>query len=333
MSDILSQSEIDNLLAALSKGEVKAEEIKKEEDDKKVKVYDFMRPNKFSKEQLHTLHIIHENFARFLTTFLSAQLRSLVQVNVLCVEQLTYTEFITSIPNPSIISVINVSSLNGAIILEVNPAVAFNIVDRLLGGSGEFKEKLREPTEIESSIIEKVIKKMIKLLEDAWQDITEIKFDLEKLETNPQFIQLVSLNEAIALVTLNTKIGNNEGMINLCIPHCIPHIVIEPIVSKLSTRVWLSNSKSNSVENKELLMKKIASSTVDIRAEVGNVNITIKDFLNLNLGDVITLDTNIKDDIYVYVQDRLKFKGVIGISNNKMAVKITEIVTEEESYG
>jgi len=166
LSEILSQSEIDALLAALSTGEVKAEDIKSKESDKKIKPYDFKRPDKFSKEQLHTLSMIHENFARLLTTYLSAQLRTLVQINVFFVEQMTYNEFIISVSNPSLIAVIDFSPLKGAALIEINPTIAFAIIDRLLGGTGEYKEKVREPTEIENSIIGKVFNKMTKILTD-----------------------------------------------------------------------------------------------------------------------------------------------------------------------
>lgn len=327
MSEILSQNEIDALLSAISKGEVKAEEIKSKDADKKIKLYDFKRPNKFSKEQLHTLSIIHENFARLLTTYLSAQLRTLVQVSVYYVEQMTYNEFTSSIPNPSLISVIDFSPLKGAAIIEINPSVAFAIIDRLLGGSGEYKEKLREPTEIENGIIEKTFVKMTSILREAWKDITEINASMEKLETNSQFIQLVAPNEAVALITFNVKVGKSEGMINIC----IPHIVIEPIINKLSTRIWLSNTKKEVSEKAvHFLSNKISKMNVEIKAVIGKAHITIGDFVNLKLGDVIPLDKNIRSETDIYIQDNLKFKGIVGIYHKKIAVKITGTAAEEE---
>lgn len=324
LSDILSQNEIDALLAALSTGEVKAEEIKSKESDKKIKPYDFKRPNKFSKEQLHTLSMIHENFARLLTTYLSAQLRTLVQINVFFVEQMTYNEFIISVSNPSLIAVVDFSPLKGAALIEMNPTIAFAIIDRLLGGTGEFKEKLREPTEIENSIIGKVFKKMTKILTDAWQDVAEIKTTMEKLETNSQFVQLVSPNEAVALITFNAKVGNSEGMINIC----IPHIVLEPIIPKLSTRIWLSTSKREQPEmTKQVIQDKVYDMKTQIRAELGKSHITVGEFINLSVGDVITLDKYISDGIDLYVKNKLKYSGPIGIYHNKMAVKV------QKTYG
>lgn len=326
LSDILSQSEIDALLAALSTGEVKAEDIKSKESDKKIRPYDFKRPNKFSKEQLHTLSMIHENFARLLTTYLSAKLRTLVQINVFFVEQMTYNEFIISVANPSIIAVVDFSPLKGAALIEMNPTIAFAIIDRLLGGPGEFKEKSREPTDIESSIISKVFKKMTNILTEAWQDVAEIRAAMEKLETNSQFVQLVSPNEAVALITFNVKVGNSEGMINIC----IPHIVLEPIMPKLSTRIWLSTSGEQHEKTKAVITDKVYDMKTEIRAELGRSRVTVGEFINLSVGDVITLNKYINDGIDLYVKDKLKFSGTIGIYRNKMAVKVQKTYEMED---
>jgi flagellar motor switch protein FliM len=327
LTDILSQNEIDALLTALSKGEVKAEEIKNKESDLKVKMYDFKRPNKFSKEQLHTLSVVHENFARLLTTYLSAQLRTLVQINVFYVEQMTYNEFISSVPDPSLIGVTDFSPLKGAVIIEINPSVAFAIIDRLLGGTGEYKEKMREPTEIENVIIEKVFDKMTAILHEAWEDIIEINPVVEKLETNSQFIQLVSPNEAVALVTFSAKIGKSEGMINIC----IPHIVIEPIAGKLSTRVWLSATKKEDNEKStKFLIQRVQKMNAVVMAELGKTKLPVKEFINLKPGDVIQIDKNVRSEIDVFIQNKRKFKGRIGIHQNRMAIKITGSVGEEE---
>ncbi|WP_286680666.1 flagellar motor switch protein FliM [Tepidanaerobacter sp. EBM-49] len=326
MSDILSQNEIDALLAALSTGEVKAEEIKKE-SEKKVKLYDFKRPNKFSKEQLNTLSMIHENFARLLTTYLSAQLRTFVQINVFFVEQMTYNEFISSLPNPSLISVVDFSPLKGAAIMEINPSIAFSIIDRLLGGPGDYSGKLREPTEIETTIIEKIFTKMTSILNEAWKDIENIQTKMEKLETNSQFVQLVSPNEAVALITFNAKIGKTEGMINIC----IPHIVLEPIMPKLSTRIWLATTgQEQSSSAKEVIIDKVHDTKIQLRVELGRASITIGEFLGLSVGDVIRLNRDIKDGVDVRIKDKLKFSGSVGIHRNKMAVKVQKIYYEKE---
>lgn len=330
MSDILSQSEIDALIAALTTGEIKAEEIKKESQEKKIKVYDFKKPNKFSKEQLNTIKLIHENFGRQLITYFTTQLRTLVQISGSHVDQMPFSEFSSSIPNPSIIGIVDFSPLKGSILLVTSVELAFTIIDRLLGGIGEYKDKPREPTEIEINIITKVFSRILKLLEETWKNIIELNPSLEKIETNPQYIQLVSPNEATALVTFNIKVGKTEGLINIC----MPFIVIEPIMPKLSTKAWLSASKETSEDYTQKINKKLENISVEVKAELGKAIISVRDFLNLELGDVIQLDRNIKEEIDIYVKEKLKFKGVIGKKNGKVAVKVTRFAEERnENYG
>jgi len=330
LSDILSQSEIDALIAALTTGEIKAEEIKKESQEKKIKVYDFKKPNKFSKEQLNTIKLIHENFGRQLITYFTTQLRTLVQISGSHVDQMPFSEFSSSIPNPSIIGIVDFSPLKGSILLVTSVELAFTIIDRLLGGIGEYKDKPREPTEIEINIITKVFSRILKLLEETWKNIIELNPSLEKIETNPQYIQLVSPNEATALVTFNIKVGKTEGLINIC----MPFIVIEPIMPKLSTKAWLSASKETSEDYTQKINKKLENISVEVKAELGKAIISVRDFLNLELGDVIQLDRNIKEEIDIYVKEKLKFKGVIGKKNGKVAVKVTRFAEERnENYG
>ncbi|MCG0274578.1 MAG: flagellar motor switch protein FliM [Thermosediminibacteraceae bacterium] len=327
MSEILSQSEIDALISALTTGEIKAEEIKKETSEKKIKLYDFRKPNKFSKEQLNTLHLIHENFARQLITYFSTQLRTLVQINASSVDQMPYLEFISSIPNPSLIGIVDLQPLRGAIIIAMNVSLGFSIVERLLGGSGEYDDKPREPTEIEANILQRVFIKMVKLLKDAWQDIVEINPVFDKLETNPQFVQLVSPNEAIALVTFNVRIGQTDGLINIC----IPYIVIEPVMSRLSAKIWLSTSKKESTENFiKTISRKLEKVNAEIRIEIGRAKITVRDFLDLNVGDVIQLDKRVNSELDIYVHNIPKYKGIMGKRNGRLAVRVTKVINERD---
>ncbi|QSQ09894.1 Flagellar motor switch protein FliM [Koleobacter methoxysyntrophicus] len=328
MAEILSQKEIDALLSALSTGEISAEEMKQDKKEKKVRVYDFKRPNKFSKEQLRTLNMIHENFARLLTTYLSAHLRTLVQINVFYVEQMSYYEFISSVPNPSIIGITDFNPLKGSGILEINPNIAFAIIDRLLGGPGEFEGKIRGLTEIETTIIEKVIKDILRILKDAWDNLINLNLALVNIETNAQFIQLIAPNETVALITFNGKIGKTEGMLNLC----IPHILLEPIINKLSARYWFSDvKKESSGENIQQIAYIMKKSLVPININLGRSTITIRELLEIQKGDVIQLDKKVNEAVDVYIGSRLKFRGHPGILKNKMAVEITDIVEEVEN--
>ena len=325
MADVLSQSEIDSLLQALSTGELDAEEIKYEEQDKKIRSYDFKSPKKLAKDQLRTLQIIHENFSRMLNTFLSGYLRSYVQAEVISVEELSYYEFSNSIVNPAVISIVNFQPLTGQILLDLSPSIAFTLIDRILGGSGKSYEETRTFTEIEITLIKKLMRQMLALMIDPWENVIELKLDLEKMETNSQFAQIVSPNETVALITLNLRIGDIEGMLNIC----IPHIVIEPILPKLSTKFWFSSiSKTVSEEEKYNLKNKIKKSKVNISAELGSTYITVRDFLELQRGDVIPLKKLTNDEIEVRVGEKRKYFGIPGTLNNKMAIKVTRIDKE-----
>jgi flagellar motor switch protein FliM len=221
MADVLSQNEIDALLIALSSGSVDADELKHEQEKKKVKVYDFRRPNKFSKDQFHTLQVIYENYARSLSTFLSAQMKTVVQIEVLSVEQLTYEEFTRSIANPTILSIFSFFPLEGSSIMEINPELGFAFLDRLLGGPGASLEKLRALTEIEETVIAKLCQRMLAYLQEPWGSIIQIEPAVERIETNPQFTQLASSSEIMIIASLETQMGDIVGMINICMPFLV----------------------------------------------------------------------------------------------------------------
>lgn len=250
MVDVLSQNEIDALLAALSSGEMDAEELKKEETQKKIRSYDFKRALRFSKDHIRSLTRIHENFARYLTTYFSAQLRTFVQINVVQVEQLPYDEFIRSIPKMTVLNIFEAEPLVGRMVLEVHPNIAYAMLDRLLGGTGIAPSSISSMTEIETIIMERIFSRAFDSLQEAWKTVLDISPRLEALETNPQFMQIVSPNETIALISLSTKIGDTTGMINLC----IPHVVLEPIMSKLSAHQWFISEKKRAFRRKWMLL-------------------------------------------------------------------------------
>lgn len=331
MVDVLSQNEIDALLAALSSGEMDAEELRKEEAQKKIRSYDFKRATRFSKDHIRSLTRIHENFARFLTTYFSAQLRTFVQINVVQVEQLPYDEFIRSIPKMTILNIFEAEPLEGRMVLEVHPNVAFAMLDRMLGGAGSAPTKIGSLTEIENIIMEKIFSRALETLQEAWKTVVDIDPRLEALETNPQFMQIVSPNETIALISLSTKIGDTTGMINLC----IPHVVIEPIMSKLSVHHWfVSQKKTRAPEEVKMLEERVSKAKLPITAELGSSRISIHEFLNLGIGDVITLGKSVNSGLEVKVGEKLKYIGSPGTVRDKLAVQIIEIIDEgvEEAH-
>lgn len=329
MSEVLSQNEIDALLQALNSGEVDVQEIKEEESARKIKKYDFRNPQKVAKDQLRTLEIIHENFARLLQTFLSGYLRAPVKASILTVDQYAYSEFSNAISNPAFLSIINFEPLNGQILIDISTNLVFTIIDRLLGGDGEEINEIRGFTEIEISLLRKMMIKMMDLIKEAWENVIVLNPILEKIEVNSQFAQIVPPNETIALITINLSIGDVEGMLNVC----IPYIVLEPILDKLSTKFWFSNAKKEiSKEEMKAIRNRILETSVPIKAELGSATISVNDIINLQVGDVIKLDDK-KDLIKLRIGSNIKFLGTPGVKNNRMAVKIVKVVKDgENSY-
>ncbi|SFE16639.1 flagellar motor switch protein FliM [Paenibacillus algorifonticola] len=325
MVDVLSQNEIDALLAALNSGEMDAEDLKKEEVTKKVRVYDFKRAVRFSKDHIRSLTRIHENFARYLTTYFSAQLRTFVQISVVQVEQLPYDEFIRSIPKMTILNIFEAEPLEGRMVMEVHPNIAYAMLDRMLGGQGVAPSKINNLTEIETIIMEKIFSRTFESLQEAWKTIIDISPRLEALETNPQFMQIVSPNETIALISLSTKIGETTGMINLC----IPHVVIEPVMPRLSAHHWFVSQKKERIpEEVEMLEQRVSKAKLPIVAELGESSITIQEFLGLNVGDVISLSKPVGEGLHIKVGDKLKFIGSPGSVKDRLAIQLDEVVNE-----
>ncbi len=324
--DVLSQSEIDKLLSALSEGTVSAEEVKAEETQKKVKTYDFKRPDKFSKDQIRTLYMLHESFARLLNTYLSTHLRTMVAIDVASVEQLTYQEFIQSLANPSVITILAVPPLKGNIIVEVNTEIAFAFIDRVFGGTGRSGVKVRVLTEIEEAVMKRFVDTSVSHLKDAWSNVVEFFPSIEATESNPQFTQIVPPSDMVVIITIQMKLGDVEGMMNIC----IPYLVLEPIMPKLSTTFWVASSVSKDRDPKqlEILQSKIERTRVPFVVEMGSIDISIREFLTLGFGDVLQLDTKVDAPLMCRVGSKIKYYCRPGTSGKKMAVQITGIVKE-----
>lgn len=327
MSEVLSQSEIDALLSALSTGEIDVEEVKKEENKSKVRIYDFRRPNKFSKDQTRTLQMIHENFSRLITSYLSANLRNIVQVSVASVDQTTYEEFIRSVPNPTVINLFSVNAGEGQALLEINPSISFSIVDRLLGGPGVGGHENRPLSEIEQKVIRIVTDKILQNLNEAWANVCNLKARTIKHETNPQFLQIVSPNETVAVIVFKVILGDTEGFMNLC----IPFISIEALVEKLSAHFWFSQQSVHTTSEGQMSLEKGLKKThLSLCVELGKTFVTVGELLDLQEGDVLALEKSTAEPVAVKVHDKIKFYGSIGLVKNKMAVQVTECVDEEE---
>ncbi|MBM7571829.1 flagellar motor switch protein FliM [Aquibacillus albus] len=320
--EVLSQNEIDALLSALSSGEMDANQLKQEEKDKKVRVYDFKRALRFSKDQIRSISRIHENFARLLTTYFSAQLRTYVHISVASVDQIPYEEFIRSIPTMTILNIYSASPLNGRIIFEFNPNIAYAMLDRMLGGKGGSVNKVENLTEIEMTLMSQLFEKALDNLQEAWGSVVEIDPVLEEFEVNPQFLQLVSPNETVVVVSLNTTIAESTGMINIC----IPHVVLEPIIPKLSVHYWMQkeNSKESKPEEYKNLSDTIETALVDMKVILGESTISMNELLHLNQHDMIQLDQKIDSPLPLLVDSQPKFFVQPGKKSKRLAVQILE---------
>ena len=326
MGDVLSQNEIDNLLQALSSGELDAEEIK-DSDEKQIKNYDFARPAKFSKEHLRTLEIIFEHYGRLLSTNLPVYMRKAIQVEVMNSEAVSYSEFSNALSNPVLLGIINFAPLKGNIILEIASNLGYAMVDRMLGGEGEPLEKTREFSEIELLIIERILTVCVNLLHEPWENVVDIHPRLERIETNSQFAQIISPSEMIAIVTINIKIGDVEGLMNVC----LPYLTLEDIMDKLNTKYWYSTMQDKDEQQYvDAIETLISKAPIPMKAVLGNSTISVSDFSGLQVGDIIRLDTKVNQELDVFVGNIKKFTALPGSSGDKYAVRITSVIREEQ---
>src|SRR6056297_1629056 len=327
MADSLSQEEIDSLLGALDTGEVDVEEMKKEESEQKIKLYDFERPMKFSKDQIRTFQMLNENFARSLSTYLSGRLRYYVDVNLGPIDQITYSEFLKSLSNPTFMTIFTGNSLSGSAILEVNLGVIFGMIDRILGGIGETVSKPRTLTEIELNIVRRESMRFLTLLRDAWVNVMEFVPEIENIESNPQFVQIAPQNEMTLLVTLEIVIGNVEGFLNVCFPSSL----IEPFSENLTTQMWFASSmQKKQSELRPVIKRNLDRTPIELAIELGKTHLSLSDLLYLEVGDLIRLDRYKDEEVELKIGNRTRFMGSPGKKRGKKAVKVTRMIKEDE---
>ena len=326
MGEVLSQSEIDNLLAALSSGELDVDQMQ-DPSDKQVKDYDFKRPAKFSKEHLRTLEIIYEHYGRLISTNLPVYLRKNVQVSVASSETVTFSEFTNALSNPVILGIVDFNPLNGNAIIELSSNLGFAMIDRMLGGQGVPLEKSRDFSDIEMTILQKLMVICMQLMREPWRNVAEINPRMERIETNAQFAQVIAPSDMVAIISLSVKIGEAEGFMNIC----LPYFTLEDVMDKLNTKYWYSTMQKDDNENYEehleVLIKKI---DVPVKAILGRSQGSVNDFLNLQVGDIIRLDSRVDSEMDVFVGNIQKFKALPGSSKDNYAVRITSVIREGE---
>jgi flagellar motor switch protein FliM len=328
MADILSQDEIDALLSTVVDEDGQSESTEAEEFvPKKISVYDFRRPDRVSKEQLRSIRNLHDKFARNFSSNLSSFLRTITDISLVSVDQMTYGEFLMSLPDPTSFNIISMIPLQGNAVLEINPSLVFPIVDKLLGGAGLPLFQVRELTQLEMTIIDGIIALILKDLEEVWKQVVpNVRFKKELSENSPHVIQIVAQNEVVVLIVFEVKFGEATGMMNLC----LPALVLEPILGKISSQDWLIGAKKGRTGEYEIrILELLESMLVRCTVELGRTSLSMEEVLELGAGDTVLLNKKSTQPLNMYVGNRHKFFGNLGVLGVKKAIKITNPVKEE----
>ena len=329
MNQVLSQQEIDSLLNALNSGEINPDDIKEDEEKNKVRSYDFRRPIKLSKEYINTLYMIFENFSKMAGNTVSNLIHTNVDIKIGAIEQVSYDEFIHSIPNPTLLGLFHAKQLKGSQIIEINPQFCSQVIDLILGGSdSSYSNTVRKKdnfTDIELGVLEEVVLEIFKAFEASWSDVIDIDTELDDLQTNPQLLQNMSPNEPIVLTSFVLQLMGNKSFMNIC----IPYMSFEDITDKLSMKNWFDFDKDGTEDNKEVITENIKTLEVDLEVDLGRSLLTIEEFLHLEVGDIIKLDKRIDDPLKMYVEDRIHFLVKPGKVDNRFAVEILQYIEED----
>jgi len=328
MADILSQEEIDALLDVVEEDGDDVLESTEENllPQRQVTLYDFKRPNRVSKEQLRAFKGVHDKMSRSLASQISSIMRSIVEIQLHSVDQMTYGEFLMSLPNPTSFNVFSVKPLEGSGIIEINPSIAFPMLDRLLGGKGEPFDASREFSDIELSLFETILRVMMSTLKEAWGPVMEIYPTIESKESSPNVVQIVAQNEIVVMVVMEIIIGHSSGMMNIC----YPVISLEPVLPKLASRDLMLNETSTKKSRNTELQVLLGGAKVDIEANLGNADLTMGDILELQIGDVLRLSSAADDIVTVSVDGKERFRGEIGLRRFRKSISVTEIIDTEK---
>jgi flagellar motor switch protein FliM len=328
MADILSQEEIDALLDVVDENEESIEESSEDAllSQRQITLYDFKRPNRVSKEQLRAFRGIHDKMARSLSSQISSIMRSIVEIQLHSVDQMTYGEFLMSLPNPTSFNVFSFKPLEGNGILEINPSIAFPMLDRLLGGKGDPFEATREFSDIELSLFETILRVMMSTLKEAWGPVTDFFPTVESKESSPNVVQIVAQNEIVVMVVMEIIIGHSSGMMNIC----YPVISLEPLLPKLASRdLMLSETNSKKSRNKELQVL-LGGAHVHVEADLGAAELSMREILDLNIGDIVRLENAANDIVTLSIDGKAHFLGEIGLRRFRKSVQVTEVINTEK---
>ena len=331
MTDVLDQSEVDALLAAVESGGVETHAVESRRASaghREVNVYDFKRPERVSKEQMRALEGIHDSFARNFGASLSGFLRTIVEIRVATAEQLTYSEFIYSLPNPTNFNLLTVEPLEGQVCLEISPLIIYPIIDRLLGGSNsELFIPQRPLTMIEQRLVSRITSRGLTTLSDAWRELVDVNFKIAEVESNPHLVRIVAPNEIVVVIGFEIKMSGRAGTMSLC----IPFTVIEPVMEKLVTQGWLAYQRRSPAEDKaEDIARSLGATNVNLTAYLAETTITVRELLTLSPGDIIQTAKAMDGEFILQVEGENKFAGRLGRHKENRAIKITRHAEVEE---
>ena len=328
MTEVLNQNDIDALLNAVDSGDVEEDSSsqqifsrhRSDLESIEIKDYDFKRPERISKDQMLALQTLHETFARNFGAALSGFLRTIVEVRVVSAEQLTYGEFIASLPNPSSFNLIDADELDGQICLELSPLIIYPVIDRLLGGSNqELFIPQRALTLIETRLIAQLLERATNALTEAWESVKKIEFSLGDMESHPQIVQIVPPNEVVVVIGFEIKMGNRSGTMSLC----IPFNVIEPLMEDLSAQSWFMAGRMRSDEYwGGLIAQRLASAPLEVSGILAETTMTLADLRSLEVGDMIVTEKPASEPVLLTAENRRKFLAHIGQHKGKRALRI-----------
>ncbi len=318
MGDILTQDEITNLISTFEQGENKP--AAEGAAPQQVRTYDFRRPSKFSKEQIRTLAMIHQTFARLASTTLSTHLRSQMRVDLVGVDQLTYDEFIRSVPSPTLLCIFAFAAEEGNAILEINPSLAYTVIERMLGGKGSRPEKTRELTDIERALMSRIASLALRDLGAAWSGLMDIAPELRAVTTSTLFTQVALPGDMVMVVTLEVELCGITSMMSVC----VPVIALEPIMSRLSAQQWFSAvHKGNAEDTTRSISEHLSDAGLLVRVILGQASVRMGDLAELAVGDVIGLDTAYDEDLALFVEGERKFVGRPGLCGKRVGLQVT----------
>ncbi len=327
----LSQEEIDALINQLS-GEERVP-VKEAIDGRRVKSFDFRfnkRLDKFGNNQLQTLRTLHENFTRLLNNSLSVYLRTRVEATIVSIEQISYGDFIASIGIPSILAIFSMDPLPGSGIVQVDLNLVFSIIDRLLGGPGWFPNKLRDLTDIERTLMQRFMARMLNSYRESWNYLLTLSLKIEALDSNPQFIpRIIPLDQIVAYVSMELKVGDMSGVMNFC----LPYLVLQQIGQQLTDFQWSPTvvaGRGMTEEDIAQLTRNVERAGVELEVELGRTTVSLRDLVALGVGDVLVFDKPTSQPLVAKVNDREKFRVFPGVNKDHLTVQVAQHITSED---